>query len=105
LRGEFPAGAFLSERQLAGRLAMSKTPIRAAIERLELEGFVRVAPRRGVVVREPGVVEIADQFEVRSALEAFVLRSLAGRLSGDQVERVEANLAAQRETIGPGDVR
>ena len=40
----FSPGTFLSERQLAARLDMSKTPIRSALERLESEGFVAVSP-------------------------------------------------------------
>src|SRR5687767_6760558 len=38
--GEFPPGTFLSERQLAQQLVMSKTPVHVALERLEAEGFV-----------------------------------------------------------------
>jgi len=103
--GDLTPGTFLSERQLSSRLAMSKTPIRAAVERLEFEGFVTVAPQQGIVVREPSLREIADQFEIRAALEAFVLRNLAGRLEPDQVQRLEVNLEAQRENIEAADIR
>jgi DNA-binding GntR family transcriptional regulator len=105
LSGEYAPGSFLSERQVAFQLAMSKTPIRAALERLELEGFVTISPQQGVIVRDLSVHEIADQYEIRAALEAFVLRSLAGRLTPAQVERVEANLKAQEANCREGDVK
>jgi DNA-binding GntR family transcriptional regulator len=95
---------FLAERQLASRLGMSKTPIRAALERLELEGFITISPQQGVIVRELSVQDIADQYEIRAALEAFVLRSLAGRLTPAQVERLQANLAAQESNTGSADI-
>lgn len=104
IAGELAGGDFLTERELAESLGMSKTPIRFALERLELEGFVRVSPQRGIVVREPAVGEIADQFEIRMALESFAVRQMAGNLSEEQIEQVEANLHKQKEAADAGDV-
>jgi DNA-binding GntR family transcriptional regulator len=101
---DFPPGTFLAERQLAQRLGMSKTPVKAALERLELEGFITVSPQQGIVVRDLTVHEIADQYEIRSALESFVLRATAGRLTGGQVARLRANLEAQEDIRGSGRV-
>lgn len=95
----FEPGAFLSERQLAIRLKMSKTPIKSALERLESEGFIVVSPQQGIVVQDLTLEEIADHFEVREALETYVVRRLAGNLTAEQVSRIRTNLAAQRETI------
>jgi GntR family transcriptional regulator, rspAB operon transcriptional repressor len=104
LSDQFPGGSFLSERQIAAWLKMSKTPVRAAFERLEMEGFVTTSPQQGVVVRELTFQEIADHFEMRVALESFVVRNLAGRLTPDQVKQLTANLEAQRECVERGDV-
>jgi DNA-binding GntR family transcriptional regulator len=97
LRGEFPPGAFLAERQLAEQLGMSKTPVRAALERLALEGFIAISPQQGIIIRDLTVDEIADHYEIRTALETYVLRTLAGRLTPAQVEQLEANLRAQED--------
>jgi DNA-binding GntR family transcriptional regulator len=105
LNSDFPPGSFLAERQLAEQLGMSKTPVKAALERLEVEGFITVSPQQGIVVRELTVHEIADLYEIRAALEAYTLRTLAGRLTGEQVARVRANLKAQEAVHGAGDVR
>lgn len=104
LNDDYPPGSFLSERQLAENLGMSKTPVKAALERLESEGFIAVSPQQGIVVRELSVHEIADQYEIRMALESYTLRTLAGRLTPDQVGRVRANLAAQARLRGTRDV-
>lgn len=95
--GTFAAGEFLSERQLAARLGMSKTPVKAALERLEVEGFVAVAPQQGIVVRELSVQEVADQFEIRAALEPFTVRQIAGRLSAVQIDQLRQNLQLSRK--------
>lgn len=98
----YPPGTFLSERQLADELGMSKTPVKAALERLELEGFITVSPQSGIVVRELSLEEITQMYEIRVALEGYVLRSLAGRLSKEQLAKWELNLqqyaAAERES-------
>jgi DNA-binding GntR family transcriptional regulator len=104
LNDEYPPGSFLSERQLAENLGMSKTPVKAALERLEAEGFITVSPQQGIVVRELSIYEIADQYEIRTVLESYTLRSLAGKLAPDQVARVRANLEAQSRLRGNGDV-
>ncbi len=103
-QSRFSPGAFLSERQLAGLLGMSKTPIKAALERLEAEGFVAVSPQQGIVVRDLSVHEIADQFEIRLALESFVLRSMAGKLDGPQTARVRNNLCQQQQAANEVDL-
>ncbi len=103
LSGAIAPGSFLAERQLAGRLGMSKTPVRAALERLELEGFVTVSPQQGILVRDLSLHEIADQYEIRIALEAFVVRHVAGRLAAPQVERLRDNLHEQEATARTGD--
>lgn len=104
LSGEFAEGRFLSERQLAVQLEMSQTPVRAALEKLQIEGLVTISPQQGIVVCETSVHDIADQFEVREALEVFAVRRLAGRLTSDEVGQLRENLDRQRQTILAGDV-
>lgn len=96
LDGTFRPGQFISERELTAELEMSKTPIRAALERLEEQGFVTIAPQRGVIVREMSPREISDHYDLRMALESWIARTLAGRLTADQVAALSANLASQR---------
>lgn len=99
---KFPPGSFLSERQLAGQLGMSKTPIKAALERLELEGFVNVSPQQGIVVRQISMKEVADQFELRKALECHIAKAIAGKLTDKQVASIERNLRQQKAAANKG---
>ena len=101
----FKPGTFLSERELAARLGMSKTPVRSALERLQTEGFVQIAPKQGAVVREPSLHEIVDMIDFRIALEPYVLRRLVGRLSPWQLQRLRENLKQQEWVVEAHDVR
>ena len=100
----FSPGTCLSERQLAARLDMSKTPIRSALARLEAEGFVALPPQQGIVVREPSLREVVDLFDIRIALETFVVQSIAGRLNPEQIGQLRANLELQAQAAQAGDV-
>lgn len=104
LSEELPPGTFLSERLLAARLEMSKTPVRSALERLQAEGFLIISPQQGVMVREIPLGEIVDLFDIRIALETFVVRQLAGNLSKIQIQSLRENLAAQAACIPTQDV-
>jgi DNA-binding GntR family transcriptional regulator len=104
LSGRLSPGMMLSERQLASELKMSKTPVHAALERLEVDGLVTVAAQQGIVVRAISSQEIGDHFEIREALEPFVVERLAGRLIPEQVRRLEQNLADNLQAVRGEDV-
>lgn len=103
LDGTYQPGQFISERELSAELEMSKTPIRAALERLEEQGFVTIAPQRGVIVRDLTPREIADHYDFRMALESWIMRSMAGRLPATTVTALEDNLRQQHAQT-EGDV-
>jgi len=103
LQGDFGPGTFLSERQVSAWLQMSKTPIRAALEKLAGEGLIQISPQQGVIVRELSIHEVADHFEIRSALEPFVVRQVAGRLTAEQTQRLRANLHEQELSVRQRD--
>jgi len=102
--GEFPPGTFLSERQLALQLEMSKTPVHVALERLESEGFVTISAQQGIVVRGMSVEDIVDHYELREAIEAWVVRRLAGKLSPGQERQLQDNLKEQRAALKEDDL-
>lgn len=102
--GEFPPGMFLSERQLAAQLEMSKTPVHVALERLEAEGFVTISAQQGIVVRGMSLEDILDHYELREAIEAYAVARLAGRLSESQREELADSLRQQEAALEANDV-
>jgi DNA-binding GntR family transcriptional regulator len=102
--GEFPPGTFLSERQLAAQFGMSKTPIHVALERLESEGFVTISAQQGIVVKGMSVDDIVDHYELREAIEAWVVRRVAGRLTAEEQVRLRENIAQQEAALEANDL-
>lgn len=95
VRGDLKPGDRISERALAAELEMSKTPVKAALERLEEQGFVSISPQRRAVVRAMTEQEISDHYDLRTSLESFVVARVAGRLDDATVESLTANLRLQ----------
>ena len=81
--GTLLPGARLREAALAKHFAVSTTPIREALRRLDREGLVRLAPNRGAVVTEFNLREILDLFEIRELLECGAARRAANQTSRD----------------------
>lgn len=102
--GEFPPGTFLSERQLALQFGMSKTPIHVALERLEAEGFVSISAQQGIVVKGMSVEDIVDHYELREAIESWVVRRLAGRLTLGQAAQLRDNILQQQGALEAWDL-
>ena len=73
LNGEFIPGNLLSESELASGMGMSRTPVRAAIARLEKEGFVETLLKRGILVNGVDMKELYDIFDLFSVLYANAL--------------------------------
>ena len=77
------------EVRLAKKLGVSRTPIREAIRKLELEGLVLMIPRRGAEVAEITEKSMRDVLEVRRALEVLAVSLSCDRISGEQIEALK----------------
>src|SRR5205807_7139948 len=80
-------GTVVSEASLSDRLAIGRTPIREALQRLARERLVVVLPRRGIMVSEINVRTQLRLLEVRRELERLIARSAARRATPQERER------------------
>ncbi len=93
LNGHFPPEERLVEESLAGLLGVSRTPVREALHKLELEGLVRQKGARGFCVPEKTAEEMSELFEIRAVLEGYALSCLCRTISGDDVRRLSECIA------------
>ena len=92
LKGELEPGERLMEIHLAKRLGVSRTPIREAIRKLELEGLVDMVPRRGAVVASITRKDMRDVLEVRRTLEMLAVEVACERISQGELEKLISRL-------------
>lgn len=89
LKGDLKPGERLMEIQLAQRLGVSRTPIREAIRKLELEGLVIMIPRRGAEVARITEKNTRDVLEVRKALEELAVQLACQRIGDEELLQLE----------------
>ena len=89
LRGELKPGERLMEIQLANKLGVSRTPIREAIRKLELEGLVLMIPRKGAEVAEISEKSLREVLEVRRSLEELAIELACQRITPEELTALE----------------
>ena len=103
LKGELEPGERLMEIQLAERLGVSRTPIREAIRKLELEGLVLMIPRKGAEVAKISARSLRDVLEVRRALEELAIELACQRMSEEVVGNLQKAQEDFKKAIAEGD--
>ncbi|KUO60511.1 MAG: GntR family transcriptional regulator [Gracilibacter sp. BRH_c7a] len=97
INGVLIPGERLMEIQLAEEMGVSRTPVREAIRKLELEGFVVMIPRKGAYVAGVSFKDVKDVFEIRAALEGLAAGLAAEKVTQEEVEQMERALHYERE--------
>ncbi|MDB5590583.1 MAG: transcriptional regulator, GntR family [Enterovirga sp.] len=92
-----PEPIMLDERELSDRLGVSRTPIREALAVLHQEGFVRIAPRRGIVVVRKTKREIVQMVQAWAALESMAARLITQNATDPEI----ATLRGLFTSFGP----
>ena len=104
LKGELQPGERLMEIKLAESLGVSRTPIREAIRKLELEGLVVMIPRKGAAVANITEKDTKDVLEVRRTLEMFAVEVACERITPEQLVQLKEAAKAFEASKGSMDL-
>lgn len=104
VNGKLKPGERLMEQQVAEELGVSRTPVREAIRKLEIEGFVIIIPRKGAYVSDISLKDIVQVFEVRAAMEALAAGLAAQRIADEQLEKLERKLVEVKNAVDSSDL-
>lgn len=102
LKGELAPGERLMEIQLAEKLGVSRTPIREAIRKLELEGLVLMIPRKGAEVARISEKSMRDVLEVRRSLEELAIELACQRMTQEEFKELEKAKEAFSRAVAEG---
>lgn len=106
--GEFGPGTQLGEADLAGRLGVSRGPLREAMQRLTQEGLLISIRNRGLFVVEPTAADIADIYLTRTAVERGAALKIIevdrrGREAGAELLAIVEQMAALGSDCDPAE--
>lgn len=97
LSGKLAAGTRLVEAEVGKELGVSRTPVREALRRLTVEGFVSRQQNRGLVVHRPTAREIESVYQIREVLDGLAARLAARRAIDVELARLDLALDAVKE--------
>jgi DNA-binding GntR family transcriptional regulator len=99
LKGELGAGDKISEVRLAADLRMSRTPVREAIRRLEVEGVLRAVASSGTFVKPAERSAIIEVYELRMAIECFAVQKAARCMKPARMRQLQQFCDRMREAV------
>ncbi len=105
LTGELKPGERLMEIHLADKLGVSRTPVREAIRRLELEGLVTMFPRRGAEVAQITEKSMSDVLEVRRTLDALCAELACDRISQEELSALKQACERFEQSVSTHDTK
>lgn len=97
-------GERLMETELAEEMGVSRTPVREAMRKLELESYIVTVPRKGAYVAGLSIRDINNLFEIRGALEMLAAGLAASRATQEEIEAMERNLVMEANHFKTSDV-
>ncbi|QII02809.1 GntR family transcriptional regulator [Rhodococcoides fascians A21d2] len=102
--GDLPGGELVSEGEIATRLEISRTPVREAFLRLQVEGWMRLYPKRGALVVPIAVGEAESVVDARRLVEAGSVRAFIGDVTAraSVVNALRENLQLQEKLAVDG---
>ncbi len=103
LSGELPPGEKLTEVALAGRLGVSRGPLREAFRMLEEAGLVRTEKNRGVFVRDLPVEEAIEIFDLRATMDDMVGRRLAASITPAALKEIRGLVDQMEQAVKAKD--
>jgi|TARA_B110000037_G_scaffold44500_1_gene54668 DNA-binding GntR family transcriptional regulator len=104
VKGRFLPGEKLDTEALAQEFLCSRTPLREALQQLEVSGLVNIESKRGTFVSRLDVSELAERFEVMSEIEGICARLAARRITPEELAQLEQAHKACKEKLDVGDI-
>lgn len=96
-RRELLPGQRVRQRDVAARLSVSTTPVREALQILQMEGLIVLDPNRGAMVSIPSRQEIVEIYEMRELLEGLAIAKAVPKLTSRDIRRLDALLRLMKE--------
>ena len=88
LDSELLPGARVTESELAAHFLVSRTPIREALHRLEVEGFLEIRSKQGCFIRQVDIEEISNYYDVRVGLEAMAIELACAHMPDEAIKQL-----------------
>jgi DNA-binding GntR family transcriptional regulator len=101
--GKLQSGERIVEKEYADRMNISRTPVREALRKLEIEGLVQYIPRKGVVVNGFTKEDVIEIYKIRKNLEALAIRQVVEEITDEELVKLEELVEEMERADKAGD--
>lgn len=105
INGEFKSGQRLIERELCELLQVSRTPLRAALNRLVVEGLLENKAYKGIIVPSLSVKEVKDLIDVREVIEGLAVKKAIENIDDEGLKKLKNTLNDSDELLASNDIK
>ncbi len=104
LEGRLKPGERIIEKEYAEKLNISRTPIREALRKLEIAGFVYYIPRKGIVVKSFKIKDVEEIYEILKSLESLAVKKMIQNIDDNHINNIKALIEKMDVLEGLGDM-
>lgn len=104
VEGDLIPGTLVTENELSSKLGISRTPIREALHRLESDRFIKIYPRRGILIPDISLKDIQDLYSIRAVMEPFAVRLATKRIKSGDLKHYQSIFSTERHIKTPKDL-
>ncbi|MFT9497511.1 GntR family transcriptional regulator [Anaerosolibacter sp.] len=101
--GKLQPGERIVEKDYAEKMNISRTPIREALRKLEIEGLVQYIPRKGVVVNGFNHEDIVEIYAIRKALEGLAMKYVIQKITEEEIGKLKKLTDCMESSNAAGD--
>ncbi len=95
IRGKLAAGEVKSVLHLSDVLQLGRMPVTVACQKLEVDGFLQIIPKQGVLINPVTMDSARELYEARLAIETFLARQAFGRLTEEDLTVLDEMILQQ----------
>lgn len=99
VQGDLKADTYFTDAEIADEFGVSRTPVREAVQKLEMGGYIERIPMRGNRVRGLSPMELAHSFGIRKSLEVLAVRYAAVRITDAELKELKSLVGSAEEAI------
>lgn len=105
IKGVIPVGERIVEKVFADKVNISRTPVRDALRRLEMEELVKSIPGKGIVVKKITVEEVIEIYKIRANLEVLAAEEAMENITPEEIKKIQDLLDLTEEMNNQGNVK
>ena len=103
VKGDLVSNSKLSLNEIAKSLGISNTPIREAINKLSSEGFVKIIPNKGIIIKEINIDDFQEILQIRAFLDGLIAKLASEKITDEEINKMKKMIYKMEKCVKEDD--